>query len=133
MSWRQSHCPPGFHPPPLLHRLWSVSVEVLSHRRVYSRPHCAAQSQLLTAFNWIIITIFSIIIFVRMIITNIQKRLFNFSCFWALPIGHYSKYISAKKSCYLWPLYVMNCEVCVQLHICYCSSLTDCTETIFNK
>lgn len=29
-SWCWSHCPPGFHPPPLLRRFWSVSGGVLS-------------------------------------------------------------------------------------------------------
>lgn len=37
MSWCQSHCPPGFHPPPLVQRFWSLSGAALSQWRVYSK------------------------------------------------------------------------------------------------
>lgn len=37
MSWCQSHCPSGFHPPPLVQRFWSLSGGALSQWRVYSK------------------------------------------------------------------------------------------------
>lgn len=77
MSWCQSHCPPGFHPPPLVQRFWSLSwCSLITVESLLKNHTEVTQQQLRRAFNWIIRTACSIIICV-FISNSIACRVFS--------------------------------------------------------
>lgn len=113
------------------------------HTEEFTQNHTdVTQPQLLTAFNWIIRTVCSIIIFhahAHHHHHHHHKHAFSYSCFsvfhcWTLltvlgalcaVLLNPSKRTSLKNNCHLLSSYVMNRGVCIQIHICYCNSSTD--------